>query len=64
VKAVSKELITRLKKVAEVFREKDILARLSDCVYSVKLHCTFQNEKTLCKYFFMYYNNQTEPQFY
>jgi serine/threonine protein kinase len=51
VKAVSKDLVTRLKKTAQVFREKEILARLSDCTYAVKLHCTFQDERTLCKYF-------------
>jgi serine/threonine protein kinase len=50
VKAVSKELVTRLKKISQVFREKDILARLSDSPYAVKLYCTFQDEKTLCKY--------------
>ena len=49
VKAVSKELITRLKKIAEVFREKEILARLTDCSYAIQLDCTFQNEHTLCK---------------
>jgi serine/threonine protein kinase len=53
VKAVSKELIKRLKKVEEVFREKSILAQLADCPYAVKLYCTFQNESTLCKYFFI-----------
>lgn len=50
MKAVSKDLVTRLKKISQVFREKDILARLSDCNYAVKLYCTFQDEKTLCKY--------------
>ena len=50
VKAVSKDLVTRLKKISQVFREKDILARLSDSPYAVKLYCTFQDEKTLCKY--------------
>ena len=49
VKAVSKELVTRLKKVSEVFREKEILARLTSCPYAVNLYCTFQNERTLCK---------------
>lgn len=52
VKAVSKDLITRLKKKSQIFREKDILARLNDCAYSVKLYCTFQDEKTLCKFDF------------
>ncbi|CAF1013115.1 unnamed protein product [Adineta ricciae] len=47
IKAVSKELVTRLKKISQVFREKDILARLTDCPYAVKLYCTFQDEKTL-----------------
>ena len=50
VKAVSKELVTRVKKISQVFREKDILARLMDCPYAVKLYCTFQDEKTLCTY--------------
>lgn len=49
VKAVRKDLITRTKKTSQVFREKDILARLTDCPYSVKLYCTFQDERTLCK---------------
>ncbi|CAF0835244.1 unnamed protein product [Didymodactylos carnosus] len=47
IKAVSKELVTRCKKVAQVFREKEILARLMDSSYIVKLYCTFQDEKTL-----------------
>jgi serine/threonine protein kinase len=51
VKAVGKDLIKRLKKSSQVFREKDILARLNDCSYAVKLYCTFQDEKTLCKYY-------------
>ncbi|CAF3401077.1 unnamed protein product [Rotaria sp. Silwood1] len=51
IKAVSKDLVTRLKKISQVFREKDILARLTDCNYAVKLYCTFQDDKTLCKYF-------------
>jgi serine/threonine protein kinase len=55
VKAVSKELVTRLKKISQVFREKDILALLTDCTYAVKLYCTFQDEKTLCKYFIFDY---------
>jgi serine/threonine protein kinase len=55
VKAVSKDLVTRLKKISQVFREKDILARLTDCTYAVKLYCTFQDEKTLCKYLNFYY---------
>lgn len=50
VKAVSKDLITRLKKISQIFREKDILAQLTDCNYVVKLYCTFQDERTLCKY--------------
>jgi serine/threonine protein kinase len=53
VKAVSKELVTRLKKISQVFREKDILARLNDCPYAVKLYCTFQDDRTLCKYFLL-----------
>jgi len=36
-----------LKKVPEVFREKSILAKLTDCPYAVTLYCTFQNESTL-----------------
>ena len=55
VKAVSKELVTRLKKISQVFREKDILARLNDCAYAVKLYCTFQDDRTLCKYFILKY---------
>jgi len=55
VKAVSKDLVTRLKKISQVFREKDILARLTDCTYAVKLYCTFQDEKTLCKYLNFYH---------
>ncbi|CAF4412536.1 unnamed protein product [Rotaria sp. Silwood2] len=47
LKAVSKDLVTRLKKISQVFREKDILARLTDCNYAVKLYCTFQDDKTL-----------------
>ncbi|CAF3895319.1 unnamed protein product [Rotaria magnacalcarata] len=47
IKAVDKELIKRLKKIPEVFREKEILARLNDCAFAVKLYCTFQNESTL-----------------
>ena len=50
VKAVSKELVTRMKKISQVFREKDILARLTDCPYAMKLYCTFQDERTLCTY--------------
>lgn len=49
VKAVRKDLITRTKKTSQIFREKEILARLTDCPYSVKLYCTFQDDKTLCK---------------
>jgi len=56
VKAVSKDLVTRLKKISQVFREKDILARLTDCTYAVKLYCTFQDDKTLCKYSFLILN--------
>jgi len=55
VKAVSKDLVTKLKKISQVFREKDILARLSDCNYAVKLYCTFQDERTLCKYLIFQY---------
>ncbi|CAF4971373.1 unnamed protein product [Rotaria sp. Silwood1] len=47
IKAVNKDLIKRLKKIPQVFREKEILARLNDCDYAVKLYCTFQNESTL-----------------
>ncbi|CAF0811950.1 unnamed protein product [Adineta steineri] len=47
IKAVSKELVTRTKKISQVFREKDILALLTDCSYAVKLYCTFQDERTL-----------------
>ncbi|CAF1270849.1 unnamed protein product, partial [Rotaria sordida] len=47
IKAVSKDLVTRLKKISQVFREKDILARLTDCNYAAKLYCTFQDDKTL-----------------
>ncbi|CAF1139755.1 unnamed protein product [Rotaria sordida] len=47
IKAVDKDLIKRLKKIPEVFREKEILARLNDCPYAIKLYCTFQNERTL-----------------
>jgi len=47
IKAVRKDLITRTKKTSQIFREKDILARLTDCPYSVKLYCTFQDDKTL-----------------
>jgi serine/threonine protein kinase len=60
VKAVSKDLVTRVKKISQVFREKDILARLTDCTYAVKLYCTFQDEKTLCKYSLVNKNNRTE----
>jgi len=56
---VSKDLITRLKKVPEVFREKSILAKLTDCPYAVKLYCTFQNETTLCKTFSFEFRNRT-----
>ncbi|CAF3564581.1 unnamed protein product [Rotaria socialis] len=47
IKAVDKELIKRMKKTPEVFREKEILTRLNDCAFAVKLYCTFQNESTL-----------------
>ena len=45
-----------MKKKSQVFREKDILARLNDCNYAVKLYCTFQDEKTLCKLDFSIYH--------
>ncbi|CAF1456798.1 unnamed protein product [Adineta steineri] len=47
LKEVRKDLITKLKKAPQVLRERNILAQLNDCSYTIKLHCTFQNEENL-----------------
>ncbi|CAM4856505.1 unnamed protein product [Rotaria socialis] len=47
IKAVRKDLVTKEKKTSQVVREKDILARLTNCNYVVNLYCAFQDDKTL-----------------